>query len=112
SFDFPDPNFSAARRGRSALTPQALFLLNSGFEIDNARALTEKIRPSREKSDADGIRALYRLVLQREPTDKEVSRAVAFIAQYPKDDIVKPEATDWTYGRGKFDAAKQCVTDF
>ncbi len=112
SFDFPDPNFSAARRSRSALTPQALFLLNSGFEVDNARALAEKVRAAKDPSEADGIKRLYRLVLQRDPNEKELKRSLAFLASYPKDDIVKPEATDWTYGRGKFDIAKQCITEF
>jgi len=112
SFDFPDPNFSAAKRSRSALTPQALFLLNSSFAIDNARALTEKIRAVKDKPEAESIRNLFRLVLQREASEKEVQRAIAFLAQYPKDDIVRPEATDWQYGRGTLDISSKSVTAF
>ena len=112
SFDFPDPNFSASRRSRTALTPQALFLLNSNFEIDNARALAEKARPANGKPEVDGIKKMFELVLQRDPSEKEILRAQSFMASYPKDDIVRPEATDWQYGRGMFDAANQSVTNF
>ena len=112
SFDFPDPNFSAARRSRSALTPQALLLLNSGFEVDNSRSLAEKSKPAKGEADAEGIKRLYRLALQREPSEKEVQRAELFLNTYPKADIVRPEATDWQYGRGNFDLANKTVTSF
>ncbi|HYG76462.1 MAG TPA: PSD1 and planctomycete cytochrome C domain-containing protein [Planctomycetota bacterium] len=112
NFDFPDPNFSASHRSRTALTPQALFLLNSGFIVDNARALASKVNASKDAGTTEKIQALYQLILQRPARDAELQRAAAFIEGYPQNDVVRPEATDWQYGRGTFDIASNSVRNF
>jgi len=112
NFDFPDPNFSAAQRSRTALTPQALYLLNSSALVENARALGTKAKPAKDVPIATGIRALYQSILQRQPSEREVSRATAFLESYPQNDIVRPEATDWQYGRGSFDITSKSVKNF
>jgi hypothetical protein len=76
NFDFPDPNSTAPQRSRTALTPQALFLLNSSFVVDRARSLAKLTHPSgKAVPDAKAVRALYRLVFQRDPSKAEVQRA-------------------------------------
>ena len=113
NFDFPDPNATAPQRSKTALTPQALFLLNSSFVVDRARSLAKLAHPSGEPvPDATAVRALYRLVFQRNPSDVETQRALNYVAAYPKNDVVMPEVNDWSYGSGKFDTEKQRVTGF
>jgi len=112
SFDFPDPSFSAPQRSRTALTPQALFLLNSPFVVDRARDLAKLTRPDSAGAEPDAIRALYRHAFQREPQEREVQRAQAFLARYPERDLVMPEVDDWSYGTGEFDPATQRVANF
>jgi mono/diheme cytochrome c family protein len=104
SFDFPDPNFSAAGRGRTALTPQALYLMNSATVVDRARALAQAARPESPAENEAGIRDLYRRVFQRAPGEAELDRALDFVTAYPEDDVVMPEVSDWAYGYGDFNA--------
>ncbi len=111
SFDFPNPSFSAPQRSRTALAPRALILMNSPLITDSAKALAASL--TKEFSDdAARITELYRRVLQRQPTDAEIARARAYLAAYPKNDLVHPESRDWQYGYGSFDASAKSVKDF
>jgi hypothetical protein len=111
SFDFPDPNFSAPKRNRTALTPRALILMNSPLLTDSAKHLATTL--TKEMPDDNSrLEELYRRVFQREPTDKEMQRAHEYLAAYPKDDLVHPESQDWQYGYGDFDAGTKQVKTF
>ncbi len=111
SFDFPDPNFTAAQREHSALTPQALFLLNSPCIIGAARTLAAAADQG-HGDPAAKVRSLYRQILARDPGAHELERALAYLARYPAHDVVMPEVSDWKYGFGEFDPASQRVTSF
>jgi mono/diheme cytochrome c family protein len=111
SFDFPDPNFTASRRSNTALTPRALILLNSPLVTESAKTLASallkaSVDPTRQ------IEELYRGVLQRDPSAKELHRAVDYLAGYPQKDLVHPEEKDWQYGYGSFDAEAKLVKGF
>ncbi|MDB6032809.1 MAG: Protein of unknown function (DUF1553)/Protein of unknown function (DUF1549)/Planctomycete [Verrucomicrobiales bacterium] len=111
SFDFPDPNFSASQRGHTALTPQALYLLNSPFTLDCAKSLASCFhKPGADSTTA--IRELYQRILQRDPTSREVTRALSYLDRYPEHDVVMPEVSDWQYGYGDYDAQKKKITNF
>ncbi len=112
AFDFPDPSATAAQRRPTALTPQALFLLNSPFVIDCARGLVARARSQAGNDEVASIRSLYRDALQRAPSEAEIARARAFLAAYPQHDVVVPEATTWSYGFGDYDAAAKAVHNF
>jgi hypothetical protein len=111
SFDFPDPNFTASRRSNTALTPRALILLNSPMVAESARTLAKSLAKT-SLDPAVQIDELYRRVLQRDPTAKEARRALAYLAAYPKNDLVHPEEKDWQYGYGSFDAEAKHVKSF
>jgi mono/diheme cytochrome c family protein len=111
SFDFPDPNFSAPKRSRTALTPRALILMNSPLLTDSAKTLADSLTKTLP-DDTSRIEELYRRVFQRQPTDKEMQRAHDYLAAYPKNDLVHPESQDWQYGYGTFDAAAKQTTKF
>ena len=111
SFDFPDPNFSAPKRSRTALTPRALILMNSPLLTDSAKNLAATLAKNLP-DDNSRIEELYRCVFQREPTDKEMQRAHDYLAAYPKNDLVHPESQDWQYGYGTFDAAAKQTAKF
>ena len=112
NFDFPDPSMSAPQRSRTALTPQALFLLNSSFVVDRARNLAKATQPEDDAATPKALRALYQRIFQRDPGEKEMARAAAFLAGYPKNDVVMPEVNDWSYGMGDFDSKSQRVANF
>jgi hypothetical protein len=111
SFDFPDPNFSAPKRNRTALTPRALILMNSPLLTDSAKQLATTLTKELP-DDSSRLEELYRRVFQRQPTDKEMQRAHDYLAAYTKNDLVHPESQDWQYGFGDFDAAVKQVKDF
>jgi hypothetical protein len=111
NFDFPDPSFSAPKRSRSVLTPRALILLNSPWIVDGAKSLAADLLKSHSE-DPTRVAELYRRVLQRSPTEREVERALAYLADYPADDLVRPEIRDWQYGYGTFDDKAGKVTEF
>jgi hypothetical protein len=111
SFDFPDPNFSAPKRSRTALTPRALILLNSPLLTDSAKSLAASL--GKDFSDESGrITELYRRVFQRDPTGTEIRRTRDFLAAYPAHDLVHPESQDWQYGFGEFDPGTKQVKAF
>src|SRR5207253_8930687 len=86
SFDFPDPNFSAPKRSRTALTPRALILLNSPLLTESAKTLASTL--TKEMPDEKSrIEELYHRIFQRQPTDKELQRAQGYLAAYPQHDL-------------------------
>ncbi len=112
SFDFPDPNFSSPGRTTTTLPPQALFLLNSPFVVENAKSLAAPVLPKSEAEKPDAVRKLYRAALQRDPSAAELQRSLKFLDLYPVNDVVVPEATAWSYGFADYDEKTKKVTGF
>jgi hypothetical protein len=91
-FDFADQNGVAARRNVSTVAPQSLFMLNSPFVMDLARAAAERSLAVRDRSDAERIEAAFRETLGRRPTEQEAYAAMAAVA--PKaSDLAAEEAS-------------------
>jgi hypothetical protein len=87
-FDAPDSNLSCPERGRSTTAPQSLTLLNAGEVMAAAKATAERV--SREaKTAEDRIALLYRLVLGRRPTDRELMLARDFLAASPLTELCR-----------------------
>lgn len=80
-FDGADPNSSTPARETSTVPTQALFFLNDPVFHAQAAAVAEKFvsLPDDETRIADA----WRLILQRKPTDDEITRARDFLAAYP-----------------------------
>jgi hypothetical protein len=70
-FDAPDPENSVDKRTVSTVAPQALFLLNHPFAIEQAKALASRLRKE-AADDAARIARAYVLLYGRLPTDDEV----------------------------------------
>ncbi|MCA9060261.1 MAG: DUF1553 domain-containing protein, partial [Planctomycetaceae bacterium] len=79
-FDFPDPNITAGRRTVTTVPLQLLFVLNSEFMINQARALAARMQ-TESNSEPDRIRRAYQLAFNREPTDLELQEGLAFLNQ-------------------------------
>ncbi|MSU35977.1 MAG: DUF1553 domain-containing protein [Pedosphaera sp.] len=73
-FDGPDSSAIVEKRTVSTVAPQALFLLNDPFTIDQARELARRIAHDFSASTPDEqVRAAYRLLFGRSPTGVEIS---------------------------------------
>jgi hypothetical protein len=80
TFDFASPDSSSPRRFATTVPQQALYLMNSPFVIDQARALAAQL--DHDPADDDRrVAALYRVVLGRAPDSGETIRALAFLSR-------------------------------
>jgi hypothetical protein len=77
AFDFASPDQHAPVRFTNTVPQQALFMLNSPFVIEQAKALSAKV--AGEPAAEARVRALYRAVLAREASAEEVKMAAAFV---------------------------------
>lgn len=84
AFDFASPDVSNDRRPRTVVPQQALFSLNSALVREQAKALAARPEIANAAQPDEKVRALYRLVFLREPTEFETKECVAF-AQQPAD---------------------------
>ena len=80
SFDFASPDTTCARRFTTTVPQQALFMMNSPFEIAQVRALLRRPDIAPEKDDRQRISDLYRLLFGRLPSSDEMALGVAYVA--------------------------------
>ncbi len=76
-FDFPNPNVTGEQRMATATALQQLYFLNSGFVDARAKALAARL--GTQATDAAKVRNAYRVVLGREPDDKELKLSLEFV---------------------------------
>jgi hypothetical protein len=83
-FDFPLMRASVAKRPASIVPQQYLFLLNSPFMQQRARALSERLAKE-ASTDSDRIERAYQLLYQRSATQPELSLGQGFLAKGQSD---------------------------
>jgi hypothetical protein len=79
TFDFANPDTSSQRRFHTTVPQQALFLMNSPFVLERARALTQRPELKSAASTDAKIRATYEVLFQREPARDEVQLGEKFL---------------------------------
>ena len=67
------------KRGESIVAPQALFLMNSPFVVDQATQITDSQEFGDCKSDDDRVVMLFKKIFQRLPAEVEVTRVGKFL---------------------------------
>jgi hypothetical protein len=78
-FDFANPNACLGNRNVSTVAPQALYLMNSPFVMDQARRMAQGMRALPGLDDAARLERAYRLALGRRPSEREKQLALAFL---------------------------------
>jgi hypothetical protein len=76
AFDMALPDTHAPQRFTTTVPQQALFLMNSPFVLEQARAMAAR---ANDPDSAERIAALYRLAYSRAPTADEQSLATEFV---------------------------------
>jgi hypothetical protein len=79
TFDFPSPDSSSGARDNTTVAPQALFLMNGPFAQQAARQLAALPEITAETSLEGRVRALFRRLFARLPTDEELTIARDFL---------------------------------
>lgn len=113
TFDFASPDGHSPQRFYTTVPQQALFLLNSPFTIDQARAVAARPEIAALADPRERIRGLYRLLFAREPEARELALGTAFVTEA---EVASPEPEagsrdQWTYAWGTYDDAAGTVTD-
>ncbi|MCA9009207.1 MAG: DUF1553 domain-containing protein [Planctomycetaceae bacterium] len=94
-FDFPAMRATVSKRARSVVPQQFLFLMNSPFMLDRAKALVTRLEGMGE-SDEQRIHLAYQLLFSRSPSDEEVNIGMEFLAVTPDSCTSTPlEITQW-----------------
>ncbi|QJW99342.1 PSD1 and planctomycete cytochrome C domain-containing protein [Frigoriglobus tundricola] len=79
-FDFANPDTHSPQRFQTTVPQQALFLLNSPFVQEQAKALAARKPVAEAKTVPAKVTALYRLALGRNPATEEAALAAEFVA--------------------------------
>lgn len=83
AFDFADASVSTGRRIASTVAPQALFMMNSPFVIDQARQTARRLRSEKAGDDRARLAHAWRLCLGRGPSEDEAAVALRFLQSAP-----------------------------
>jgi len=81
SFDCPDPAVFTPQRSVSNTPVQALTLLNNPFLLRQAGMLAERVERESAPSVEARVRRAYQLLYQRDPNEREIALARAFLAE-------------------------------
>jgi len=112
-FDFANPDRHSPQRFVTTVPQQALFLMNSPFMRSQAEKLAAQLPGAGGTVDAQGIKALYRRVLQRDPKPGEVELARRFVSDAQS---LQSPAFLWRYGSARVwkdeETGKVAVTGF
>ncbi len=77
-FDFPDANITSERRNETTVPQQQLFVINSPFVIETAKALATRVQKE-ESSDEARVQRAFQLAYGRPAVVDEVQLAIGFL---------------------------------
>ncbi|HAM71818.1 MAG TPA: hypothetical protein DCM86_09265, partial [Verrucomicrobiales bacterium] len=110
TFDFASPDATSPQRFSTTVPQQALFLMNSPFVLERARALMDRPEIRAAESEEQKVRKLYGLLYQRKPDSEDLKLAHEFLTQPTSAPATEPPP--WQYGYGSVDEAGSKVTGF
>lgn len=113
-FDFANPELHAPRRYRTNVPQQALFLMNSKFTIDRAKALSVRVHNDYPDGNTRAkVNRFYEYVYGRRPHSEEVNQSVLFIENSENNEKEDQSlAKAWSYGFGEFDKGSGKITNY
>ena len=103
TFDFPSPTQSSLERPQTLVPQQALYGMNDGFVIDQARVLARQLSDITEgQVRRQRLTYLYQQLFQRKPTPQEFQLASEFL-ENAKEAKAPRSVSGWQYGFGSPD---------
>jgi hypothetical protein len=84
AFDFADASVSTGRRNASTVAPQALYLMNNAFVLEQARHAAKRLLAERHLDDRARLVRAWRLALCRLPTEGEAGVVLRHLASSPQ----------------------------
>ena len=83
-FDFPQMRATVDKRPSTIVPQQYLFMMNSPFMVDRAKALVARISVGNPTSEGEKISNAYRLLYGRAATSNELAIGLQFLTQSPQ----------------------------
>src|SRR5262249_43852144 len=95
TFDFPEPSETKGVRDVTTVPTQALFMMNSGFAIQQAKfAAARLMKDDAAPTEQAKVTRAYREVLGRTPTATELSQSIEFLKS---SEAPTPDAMAWEH---------------
>ncbi|MCA9006322.1 MAG: DUF1553 domain-containing protein, partial [Planctomycetaceae bacterium] len=85
AFDFADPSVLNGRRATTTVTPQALFMMNSKFIMNNTEDFAESILHETHLDGPAKVNQIYERVYGRSASQKETASALAYLELYQRE---------------------------
>ncbi|MFP6584244.1 MAG: DUF1553 domain-containing protein, partial [Candidatus Hydrogenedentota bacterium] len=113
TFDFASPDIHSPKRFNTIVPQQALFLMNSPFTIEQAKALAVRANGDDNATDKDRIKTLFEICYQRPPTLIELVSLTTFLNRDSFDNgPIPPQPSPWHYGYGTYNEETQTAETF
>ena len=113
TFDFASPDSHSPQRYFTTVPQQALYMMNSPFVIQSAKAVVKRPEIAAESQPEKKIAQLYQIVLDRKPTKDEVDLGMSFVSgESMSSEVAMAAVPLWQYGTGEIDSAASRVTHF
>ena len=84
-FDYPNPGLVSGNRNTSTVPTQALFMMNSDFVLNEAKAAASKMLELERLDDHERLVLAYKVTLGRIPSEAEKSLALAYLKKQDGD---------------------------
>ena len=78
-FDFPDANITSSKRSETTVPQQQLFVLNSPFMVEQAKAFAARLHTEKPDSDEDRIQRAFALAYGRPPMQRELEIGLTYL---------------------------------
>ncbi len=82
AFDFGDPTMVNPHRATTTVAPQALYVMNSPFVLEQAKTFAALLLNQQTLTDADRVKTAYMRAYSRPATAEEVQKCQNFLAKY------------------------------
>ncbi|MDA7503888.1 DUF1553 domain-containing protein [bacterium] len=78
-FDFPDANITSSKRSETTVPQQQLFVLNSPFMVEQAKAFAARLHREKPNSDEARIEQAFLLAYGRPPVSAEMEIGLTYL---------------------------------
>jgi mono/diheme cytochrome c family protein len=113
TFDLASPDTSNPQRFHTMVPQQALFMMNSPFVVEQAKALAHRPDVLSHADPADRIRALYRVLFGRSPAPDELALGLNYLnSPVAQGQGAERSASPWQYGYGGYDETTHRTESF
>lgn len=89
AFDFADPSVVTGRRSTSTVAPQALFLMNHPFVLEQSQFIAQRLLAESTWDDSHRIDFVFRTTLGRFPSAEEKQAAVCYLANANAESVLR-----------------------